>query len=198
MGPGIGPGRRPAAPPLELAGNTHSRILGVGWLRPLSGIVAKRVRICGSTASRSSKPPQSSRIRWLAFSTTPIIRRRIPARLLLVVPERENYCSCVFRNHLRNRSGSLAPVAQQRQSSMTMKKTSPRKSREKGPDNLRSEYRFDYAASKLNRFAKQIPEGSLAILLDPDVARLFKDAESVNTVLRALIATMPQRRMPLR
>jgi hypothetical protein len=81
---------------------------------------------------------------------------------------------------------------------MTTKKTSPRKSGIKGPDRLRSEYRFDYAASKPNRFAKRIPEGSLAILLDPDVARLFKDAESVNTVLRALIATMPQRRLPLR
>ena len=79
-----------------------------------------------------------------------------------------------------------------------MKKTSTRKSRTKGPDHLRSEYRFNYTASKPNRFAKRIPEGSLAILLDPDVARLFKDAESVNTVLRALIATMPQRRMPLR
>jgi hypothetical protein len=34
------------------------------------------------------------------------------------------------------------------------------------------------------------------VLLDPDVARFFKSAESVNAVLRALMTTMPARRVP--
>lgn len=79
-----------------------------------------------------------------------------------------------------------------------MKKTTPNKSKRKRPDQPRPEYRFDYAASKPNRFADRIPEGSLAILLDPDVARLFNNAESVNAVLRALMATMPQPPVPSR
>ena len=66
----------------------------------------------------------------------------------------------------------------------------------KRPDELRSEYRFDYAKAKPNRFAERIRKGSVAVLLDPDVARVFTDAESVNAVLRALMTTMPARRAP--
>ena len=60
--------------------------------------------------------------------------------------------------------------------------------REKG---IRSEYRFDYAKAKPNRFAERAQPGSVAVLLDPDVARIFKSGESVNAVLRALLTTMP-------
>ena len=56
---------------------------------------------------------------------------------------------------------------------------------------LKPEYRFDYAKAKPNRFSSSMNEGALAILLDPDVARVFQSAESVNNVLRALLATMP-------
>ena len=48
-----------------------------------------------------------------------------------------------------------------------------------------TEYRFDYANSKPNRFAGRVPHGAVAVLLDPDVARVFRNAESVNAVLRA-------------
>jgi hypothetical protein len=41
-------------------------------------------------------------------------------------------------------------------------------------------------------------KGSAAVLLDPDVAQLFKTAESVNAVLRALMKTMPVRRGSVR
>ena len=60
---------------------------------------------------------------------------------------------------------------------------------------LKPEYRFDYAKARPNRFASKVPGASLAVLLDPDVARFFQDAESVNTVLRALLTTMPAQRM---
>jgi len=55
---------------------------------------------------------------------------------------------------------------------------------------MRSEYRFDYAASKPNRFAPEIKEGSVAVLLDPDVASVFRNSESVNQLLRAVIAAL--------
>jgi hypothetical protein len=57
-------------------------------------------------------------------------------------------------------------------------------------DGMRSKYRFDYTASKPNRFAPQIKEGSVAVLLDPDVAAVFVDSKSVNQFLRAVIAAM--------
>jgi hypothetical protein len=61
----------------------------------------------------------------------------------------------------------------------------------KRDNGLRSEYRFDYSKAKPNRFAERARRGCVAALLDPDVAQVFKSAESVNAVLRALMATMP-------
>lgn len=52
------------------------------------------------------------------------------------------------------------------------------------------EYEFDYSKAKPNRFA--LKEDQQVVILDPDVAKHFKDSESVNRVLRALIANMPQ------
>jgi hypothetical protein len=77
-----------------------------------------------------------------------------------------------------------------------MKSTSPTKAKLKRADGLRPEYCFDYGKSKPNRFAERVPPGAVAVLLDPDVARVFKNAESVNAVLRALMTTMPGRRDP--
>lgn len=77
-----------------------------------------------------------------------------------------------------------------------MKNTLQTKTRAKRPDGLRTEYRFDYTKSKPNRFAQHTRPGAVAILLDPDVARVFRNAASVNTVLRALVVTMPARRQP--
>lgn len=75
-----------------------------------------------------------------------------------------------------------------------MKKTLQAKKKAKRADGMRAEHHFDYTKAKPNRFAQRTQPGSVAILLDPDVARVFKSAESVNTVLRALVATMPSRR----
>ena len=69
-----------------------------------------------------------------------------------------------------------------------MSKTKTRAKQDKG---LHSEYRFDYSKAKPNRFAEGTRPGCVAVLLDPDVAEVFKSPESVNTVLRALMATMP-------
>ena len=56
------------------------------------------------------------------------------------------------------------------------------------------EYRFDYSTAKPNRFAARAQKGYRTVILDPDIAAVFQDSESVNTVLRALISTMPKKR----
>lgn len=57
-------------------------------------------------------------------------------------------------------------------------------------DEMQDEYQFDYNKAKPNRFASQIGQDQLMIILDPDVAAVFKTTESVNQVLRALITSM--------
>lgn len=70
-----------------------------------------------------------------------------------------------------------------------MKKTSTRKTR--ATDEMRKEYHFDYSKARPNRFAMRKKE-RLIVILDPDVSRVFNRPETVNNVLRALIANMPQ------
>jgi len=55
---------------------------------------------------------------------------------------------------------------------------------------MQDEYQFDYTKAKPNRFASQIGQDQLMIVLDPDVATVFKTTESVNQVLRAIITSM--------
>jgi hypothetical protein len=56
---------------------------------------------------------------------------------------------------------------------------------------MRSEYRFDYSKSKPNRFAAKMSEGTVAVVLEPDVAEVFKSSEVVNALLRSIISAMP-------
>ena len=58
-------------------------------------------------------------------------------------------------------------------------------------DELPPEYELDYRTARPNRFAGRIDGQRLVITLDPDVSAVFTTAESVNTVLRALIEAMP-------
>ena len=58
-------------------------------------------------------------------------------------------------------------------------------------DELPDEIQFDYAKAKPNRFAERLIDQQILVALDPDVAAVFGDAETVNRVLRALIETMP-------
>jgi hypothetical protein len=59
-------------------------------------------------------------------------------------------------------------------------------------DDMQPEYHFDYRKARPNRFAPQIEEGSLVVVLEPDIAQVFTTPESVKKVLRALIETMPR------
>jgi hypothetical protein len=55
---------------------------------------------------------------------------------------------------------------------------------------LAPEYRFDRRRAKPNRFAEALAGDCVAIVLDPDVARVFGDSRRVNVLLRAVIAAV--------
>jgi hypothetical protein len=73
-----------------------------------------------------------------------------------------------------------------------MKNITKPKKQERGE--LRPEYRFDYAKANPNRFAGKRRSRSVVVLLDSDVSAVFKDAESVNAALRALLTVIPMAR----
>ena len=72
----------------------------------------------------------------------------------------------------------------------------PRKTRNRHAvdrDEMRREYRFDYKKARPNRFAGRFRAGAVAVLLDPDVASVFGSSDTVNKLLRSVIAAMPER-----
>ncbi len=72
-----------------------------------------------------------------------------------------------------------------------MKKTSSRKKAPSTSEDIRRGYRFDYNKGKTNRFAKHMGAGTIVVVLDPDVAAVFRSSESVNKLLRSVIAALP-------
>jgi hypothetical protein len=58
---------------------------------------------------------------------------------------------------------------------------------------MRAEYRFAYGQSRPNRFAGDVSRGGILVVLDPDVAEVFNTSESVNELLRSVIAALPGR-----
>ena len=124
-------------------------------------------------------------------------KRHIPekklAKSLSGTPPPSTSCWFVSRSRRWTISASSALAARPKQSNAIMKSTSRSRSKTEKENGLRAEYRFDYQKSKPNRFAARIPPGAVAVLLDPDVARVFKSAETVNGVLRAVAAAMPRR-----
>ena len=73
-----------------------------------------------------------------------------------------------------------------------MKKTKTASSQRSAQDDLRVEYQFDYRKARPNRFAGRVDQDGIVITLDPDVSQVFTNSESVNSVLRALITSMPK------
>jgi len=53
------------------------------------------------------------------------------------------------------------------------------------------EYHFDYQQARPNRFATDVAEGSLVVVLEPELAQVFKTSESVKTILRAITSALP-------
>ena len=60
-------------------------------------------------------------------------------------------------------------------------------------EDMLPEYEFDYRKARPNRFAPGIEEGSLIVVLEPDIAQIFKTPDSVKHILRALIEALPKR-----
>jgi len=58
-------------------------------------------------------------------------------------------------------------------------------------DRMLNEYLFDYTKAQSNRFAEQLVDEQIVVVLDPDVAAVFQSSDDVNRVLRALIEAMP-------
>lgn len=56
---------------------------------------------------------------------------------------------------------------------------------------MRKEY--DFSRGVRGKYADRYARGSNVVVLDPDVARLFPDADSVNRALRALAKVAPRR-----
>jgi hypothetical protein len=53
-----------------------------------------------------------------------------------------------------------------------------------GSDEMRKEY--DFSQGVRGKYAAKFAKGTNLVLLDPDLAKLFKDSESVNNALRLL------------
>jgi hypothetical protein len=60
---------------------------------------------------------------------------------------------------------------------------------------MAAEYRFDYSKAKPNRFALRMKDEPLIVLIEPDVAKVFKSPKQVNKALRALISAMPKNKI---
>ena len=73
-----------------------------------------------------------------------------------------------------------------------MKKTEASKSSKAFPNDMRSEYHFDYRKARPNRFAARMGQAPLVVLVDSDIANVFTTPKSVNHALRTLIAAMPK------
>lgn len=80
-------------------------------------------------------------------------------------------------------------------SGKSTKKTQPRKRVTR--DGMRAEY--DFSGGVRGNYAEQARDRVKVVLLDADVARVFKDSASVNHALRALIGALPKpKRKPVR
>ncbi len=73
-----------------------------------------------------------------------------------------------------------------------LKKEQVSNQKQDNDEDMLPEYHFDYTQAHPNRFAPGVEEGSLVVVLEPDIAEVFKTPDSVKNVLRAIIATMPK------
>lgn len=61
------------------------------------------------------------------------------------------------------------------------------------PDDMREEY--DFSGGVRGKYASRATRKATVVLLEPDVAQVFRTSESVNSALRALVAIVrPKKR----
>jgi hypothetical protein len=71
-----------------------------------------------------------------------------------------------------------------------MKSTRSQRSRSDDVD-MPAEYELDWSKAKPNPYAARL-KNTVAVVLAPDVAEVFPTSESVNRVLRTVIAAVPR------
>lgn len=54
-------------------------------------------------------------------------------------------------------------------------------------DDLHPEYDFDFSKAVRGKYYRQYLESTNVVVLDPDVAAVFRNAEAVNQALRAML-----------
>ena len=63
-----------------------------------------------------------------------------------------------------------------------------KKKQEELSDDIRPEYDFDYSKAEHGKYSECLAkEGSNIVVLEPDVARTFRDSSAVNEALRRII-----------
>ena len=62
-------------------------------------------------------------------------------------------------------------------------------------DGMRAEYDFDYSTAVRGKYYRRLlKEGANVVVLDPDVARAFRDSAAVNEALRSLLRVSEETR----
>lgn len=66
-------------------------------------------------------------------------------------------------------------------------------------DDLRPEYTFDYSKAVRGKYYRRIiSEGANVVVLDPDVAKAFRNSTAVNDALRSLLKVARSSRLTTR
>ena len=73
-----------------------------------------------------------------------------------------------------------------------MKKVKRKQTRSSVADEVLPEY--DFSRSRPNKFASRFQAGSVVVVLDPDIAKVFPSAREVNEALRALAGVIRRSR----
>jgi hypothetical protein len=64
-------------------------------------------------------------------------------------------------------------------------------------EQMRPQYDLDYSKAERGRYYKRLlKEGSNVVVLDPDVAKAFRDSSAVNKALRSMMKGTKARRAP--
>ncbi|MBX3349599.1 MAG: hypothetical protein KF747_12790 [Nitrospira sp.] len=72
-----------------------------------------------------------------------------------------------------------------------------RRKRSVGHDELRPEYTFDYSTAVRGKYYQRLlKEGANVVVLEPDVAKAFRDSTAVNEALRSLLKIAQSSRRP--
>lgn len=57
-------------------------------------------------------------------------------------------------------------------------------------EDMLPEYHFDYSKARPNRFVEGVAEGSLIVVLEPELAQVYKTPERVKAILEAIAQAM--------